>query len=340
MRILVFEFISGGGLAKQPLPDSLLQEGYLMRNALLDDLCVLTDVELLVLRDERIALDERKQNTRLQYLTIFCDTDIQALLSSKQSVYDIVWLIAPETDGILAFWCDFFRKQGKNLATSAENIVAICQDKFATFIQLQNSAIPCVPSRLFNSSTVISNTKSVLKVNNSVGCDEVYLVESEQHWQNILLKLRPEGQYIIQPYIDGKTLSLSCLFYQGQSYFICCNEQHMNVDKQQFELLACTVNVQPEKAPTYQILCQKIAEAMPLLFGYVGIDFIQTDTGENLILEINPRLTSSYVGIERALGINIAELVLGMLNHQPPILNRTKNQQVSIEFNQGNHYGQ
>ena len=108
MRILVFEFISGGGLAKQPLPDSLLQEGYLMRNALLDDLCLLTDVELLVLRDERIAIDAEKQNARLQYLTIFQKTDLQALLSAEQSTYDIVWLIAPETDGILAFWCHFF----------------------------------------------------------------------------------------------------------------------------------------------------------------------------------------------------------------------------------------
>ena len=340
MRILVFEFITGGGLADQALPASLLQEGYLMRNALLDDLCALTDVELLVLRDERIALDQTKQNARLQYLTIFRGTDIQALLFARQSTYDAVWLIAPETEGILAFWCYFFNKQGKYLATSAQKAVEICQDKFRTFNILKNSAIPCVPSRLFNSSSELNATKSVLKVNNSVGCDEVYLMESEQHWHNVLLKLRPEGQYILQPYISGKALSLSCLFFDKQAYFICCNEQHMKIDQQQFELIACTVNVQPEKAQTYQILCQKIAEAMPLLFGYVGIDFIQTDTGENLILEINPRLTSSYAGIKDALGINVAELVLGMLNHQSPILNRTKNQQVSIEFNQGNHYGQ
>ena len=332
MRILVFEFISGGGLANEPLPDGLLQEGYLMRNALLDDLCVLTDVELLVLRDERIAIEAEKQSVHLQYLTIFQQTDLQKLLSSKQAAYDIVWLIAPETDGILAFWCHFFSQQGKALATSAQAAVEICEDKLRTFKVLQKAAISCVPSYLFNLSTSIKQTKSVIKANTSVGCDEVYLVESEQHRQNILHKLKPDGRYIEQPYISGKALSLSCLFYQGQAYFVCCNEQHIHINQQQFELLACTVNVQPEKAHSYQLLCQQIATAIPLLFGYVGIDFIQTKTGETLILEINPRLTSSYAGIKEALGINVAELVLDMLNHQPPILNKTKNQQVFIDL--------
>ncbi len=73
---------------------------------------------------------------------------------------------------------------------------------------------------------------------------------------------------------------------------------------------ACTVNVQAEKHAQYQVLCQQIVNIMPQLLGYIGIDFIQTDKGENLILEINPRLTSSYAGMQEALGINVAELVL------------------------------
>ena len=66
--------------------------------------------------------------------------------------------------------------------------------------------------------------------------------------------------------------------------------------------------------------------------------FIETHTGENLILEINPRLTSSYAGINAALGINVAESVLAMLEHKPPVLNRTKNQQVHITIDQGRHH--
>ncbi len=369
MRILVFEFISGGGLLKNPLPDSLLHEGLLMRNALLDDLYSIINVELLVLQDERITSDKIRRQERLQYLTVSHEIELQTLLSAQQETYDTVWIIAPETDGILAFWCHFFSQQGKILATSAQQIAEICEDKFRTLMLCQNAAIPCVPSYLINLSAVKQHTKGqllnslfnngkslntgvlpnkafapfisklpkhILKVNNSVGCEEVYIFESEQHWKNILLKLSNDKQYIIQPYIIGKVLSLSCLFYQGKAYFICCNEQHMQIKQQQFKLLACTVNIQQEQIQAYQILCQQIADVFPELFGYVGIDFIQTNTGENLLLEINPRLTSSYAGIKEALGINVAELVLGMLNHQPPVIIKTNNESVLININQEN----
>jgi predicted ATP-grasp superfamily ATP-dependent carboligase len=45
------------------------------------------------------------------------------------------------------------------------------------------------------------------------------------------------------------------------------------------------------------------------LWGYAGIDFIDTDAGP-LALEVNPRLTTSYAGLRRAMGINPALLVL------------------------------
>jgi len=40
------------------------------------------------------------------------------------------------------------------------------------------------------------------------------------------------------------------------------------------------------------------------------------------VLEINPRLTTSFTGLEAALGINIAELVLE-LQHRPPTIKPT-----------------
>ncbi|NOQ65264.1 MAG: ATP-grasp domain-containing protein, partial [Methyloprofundus sp.] len=330
MRILVFEFITGGGFATQAIPESLLQEGRLMRHALLADLGVLPEHKLLVLQDERLAIDRAD----LHYLMVSEAVELEVLLSAEQDNYDVVWLIAPETDGILAFWCHFFTAQGKLLANTGEMGVKICQDKFSCFELLQRADIASVPTQLLDKALNIT-CPSVLKLNNSVGCEGVYFLESEQHWKALLPQLKQEQRYSVQPYIAGKVLSLSCLFYQGDAYFICCNEQIMQLEQQQFELLSCVVNVQLEKSFFYQQLCQQIAEAIPDLFGYVGIDFIQTATGESLILEINPRLTSSYAGIEQALGLNVAALVLTMLNNQPPILMKTRNQQVIIMIKQG-----
>jgi predicted ATP-grasp superfamily ATP-dependent carboligase len=48
---------------------------------------------------------------------------------------------------------------------------------------------------------------------------------------------------------------------------------------------------------------------MPELWGYAGVDLMQCEQGPR-VLEINPRLTTSYAGLRQSLGINPAALVL------------------------------
>lgn len=337
MRLLVFEFITGGGFVDNSVPASLLQEAYLMRNALLADLSEIIDLDILVLQDRQLVVNESTLAPDVEYIMIAQGDDLREILSTRQSMYDSVWLIAPETDGILAQWSQFFFAQGKLLYTSAQQAIEICQDKLATIKQLQKSGIKCVPSRFFQHSDVLSPESQVIKVNDSVGCDQVYLVSTELDWQSVLPKLFLDKSYVIQPYITGKTLSLSALFSQGKAYYICCNRQHTHIEQQQFVLTACTVNIDNKYAEKYQVLCQAIADAIPGLFGYIGIDFIETETGELLIMEINPRLTTSYAAIKEALGINIAELVLN-LPDKLPVLHRSRNQQVLISIDLESSY--
>jgi predicted ATP-grasp superfamily ATP-dependent carboligase len=80
-----------------------------------------------------------------------------------------------------------------------------------------------------------------------------------------------------------------------------------------------------------QKLLNKIAQAFPDLFGYVGIDLILSD--DCYVVEINPRLTSSYSGIKQALGINIAELVLQSMNGEA-VINPLHNRTILIEIAQ------
>jgi predicted ATP-grasp superfamily ATP-dependent carboligase len=63
---------------------------------------------------------------------------------------------------------------------------------------------------------------------------------------------------------------------------------------------------------TLASLADRIAAAIPGLWGYVGVDLVLTRDGP-VVLEINPRLTTSYCGMGQALGINTAGLVLSLL---------------------------
>jgi predicted ATP-grasp superfamily ATP-dependent carboligase len=50
---------------------------------------------------------------------------------------------------------------------------------------------------------------------------------------------------------------------------------------------------------------------MPELWGYAGVDVMRCEQ-ELRVLEVNPRLTTSYAGLRRSLGINPAALVLDL----------------------------
>ncbi|MCU7856922.1 MAG: ATP-grasp domain-containing protein, partial [Candidatus Thiodiazotropha sp. (ex Lucinoma borealis)] len=65
-------------------------------------------------------------------------------------------------------------------------------------------------------------------------------------------------------------------------------------------------------------LGRDVAAAMPELWGIVGIDTLDTDTGLK-VLEVNPRITTSYVGLKESIGVNPAGLVLDLLNNGMPL---------------------
>jgi predicted ATP-grasp superfamily ATP-dependent carboligase len=78
-----------------------------------------------------------------------------------------------------------------------------------------------------------------------------------------------------------------------------------------FELGGCAINLPDPDRADAERLAAAVATAMPGLWGYAGIDFLQTGTGP-VVLEVNPRLTTSYVGLRAALGINVAARVLDL----------------------------
>lgn len=47
--------------------------------------------------------------------------------------------------------------------------------------------------------------------------------------------------------------------------------------------------------------------------GYAGVDLLRTPTGLR-VMEINPRLTTSYAGLSRSLGVNVARMTLDLLD--------------------------
>ncbi|MGZ8152576.1 MAG: ATP-grasp domain-containing protein [Methylovulum sp.] len=326
MKILVFEYITGGGFNKQELPDSLAREGCLMLEALLDNLSELEDTELVLMLDWRfIKLIARSE---INVVVIESEHDSHEKFFHLAQQCDAIWPIAPEFDGILQTLCQGVESLGKILLTSPATAVALTANKFNVYQHLCQQAIATVATRIVNADLRYSSGEWIIKPIDGVGCADSYLINDSQDFARIS---KHNGEYIIQPHIQGKKTSLSCLFKQGQGSLMCVNLQRFDIINKQYQLSAIEVNYLVD-LNSYRELVDAIAQAIPELWGYAGIDLIETPE-QRLVLEINPRLTTSFVGIYAATGINVAEQVLKLLTDAPDI-KTTCNQTILIKVKQ------
>jgi len=329
MKILVFEYITGGGFNKQNLPDALLAEGCLMLQALLDDLRRYAqlghELEVMVMLDERVKTLINVSG--MQVVFIAPEQNASNEFTRLAQHCDASWPIAPEFDGLLQGLCQTVTDLNKLLLSSPAQAVAITGDKWLCYQHLKQHHIATVPTRLFTDIDQYEGDSStwVVKPLDGVGCIDSYILSDREDFMAMQTR---SGRYIIQPQLAGQTTSLSCLFKQGRGWLLCANQQQFTISKQQYHLAGLVVNHSDDVA-AYSILVDAIAQALPALWGYVGIDLIETPE-QTWVLEINPRLTTSYVGINEALGLNVVEAVLQLVQGEP-LLNTQVYQAVTLQ---------
>lgn len=278
-----------------------------MLQALLTELKALPDLQATLMLDARCEITELPADTRL--IRLSASDDYRAILSALLDHCDVFWPIAPEADRILADIKRLADHHGKPTVLPDIQTIELCTDKLATFRQLQACGLPVIAT--FSAALApVGEGAVVIKPRDGVGCDACHVLADGRMLDDFLDMLSDKQQFIVQPYVDGDTLSLSCLFRDGRGELLCVNRQHLHIHDGRIGLAGCTVNVEPDRDGRYRQLVERIGAALPGLFGYIGIDIIATPSQGPVIVEINPRLTTSYAGIGAALGINVAARML------------------------------
>ena len=331
MNVLVFEFITGGGYAQDELPESLANEGLLMLKALINDLVILPSVQLTILLDWRFKQTKFPDNINI--VMVSKGQCIYEILPALVENSNLVWPIAPEMDLILQRLSVMFENQAKRLLNSTSDAVTICSNKLTTFQALKHTGTPVIETMQLDAFSPETAGKWVIKPKDGVGCLNSNLITNKNEFIQINKQIEDKYNYVIQPYIEGDSLSLSCLFKDGKSWLLCCNRQQVSIKQGQFGLRACEVNIPIKDLEVYQYLINKIADSITGLWGYVGIDIIQPKQESPIILEINPRLTTSFVGIHQALGFNVAKAVIEMID-ATPVINKSQNNKIIVDIQQ------
>ena len=324
------EFITGGGLNAAPLPKSLVKEGTLMRDALLRDISTLHDYAVITTHDARLdmALLPAVEMNHVISTAIDTKDDCWLIWQKLIAKADLVWLIAPESDDVLLKLSMLCMQHNKPMiGCQSIHVIATTSSKYATFKLLEQAGILTIPTFTRNNYFPLCDdvlTTFVVKPDDGAGCDGLAYYELAGQLQQHLK--RHQNKLIIQPYQRGTAASICMLCKDGQAWLLSCNTQLIVQENEKLILKGVVINGMAEHWQPFNTLAQKLAAAMPDLRGFIGVDVI-INNADIYVVEINPRLTTSYVGLGKAMQCNPAKLVLDCLlndNFEMPKIAKNK----------------
>jgi predicted ATP-grasp superfamily ATP-dependent carboligase len=286
-------------------------EGDQMVRSLVRDLIAIPGVTVSLLRDEQLpALED--DTGHLHTLNVQHDENAKTRFLEAIDSVDAVWPIAPESEGCLADLCQIVEARRSPLLNTGSFGVALASSKQRTHDVLLAAGVPVVPTQSLSGRMTLPDHAfpAVFKIDDGAGCENTIIV-TEPRDAGSFLENPPHGDWLIQPLLTGEPLSLSGLFFHGEARLLSVNRQHITQTQDGFHLSGITVQDKTDESGTFSGLLSAIAQGLPALWGFAGVDLLWENTGPK-VLEINPRLTSAYAGIRCATGLNPAALVLEM----------------------------
>ena len=344
MRVAVLEFLTGGGLSAANSSDAdkqalrpLFQEGLSMLSALSLDLAECGHKVHLCL-DQNLATEDLVIGHRLdsnQLRVHSLSTDWIDCWIEIASLCDRTIVIAPELDQQLEQTVSRLRSAGIDVVASSDSFIRATSDKLATAKMAEQAHVPHPKTSLLSDVRSSVGCDSfddglplTLKRRDGAGCAEMIYFENSDlmfQWLNRNHHSRwVDGDWIVQGWQTGIAASMAVIA-ELEWQIIGCVEQSISM---QADSAGCYSRVEyrggrgpVESVTTKQLndLLSRVRKAFPSGGkGWIGIDFIipnsRSKTDDLVLVEVNPRLTTSYLGYRQWYGPRIADCILGAMS--------------------------
>jgi predicted ATP-grasp superfamily ATP-dependent carboligase len=318
MRVFVYEYTCAAPADGEPLPASLRAEGRAMLATLLEDLNRIPGVKTITLLGP---------DTRL------CPGAVRRLreAGAERSLFrklagaaDGALMIAPEFDEILAERCRWVLEAGGRLLGPSVEGVEQTADKLHLAALLNRQGVPTPPCDLASDERVTERVPfpAVLKPRHGAGSQATCLVRAPADLSSCLARMRaemPGQEFLLQPLARGLPASVAFLLGPRQQLALAPAAQHLS-DEGRFRYQGGSIPLAPELARRAVALGRRAVRAIAGLCGYVGVDVVlgaAADGGDDRVIEINPRLTTSYLGLRALAHDNLAAALLRVLRGEP-----------------------
>jgi len=258
-----------------------------------------------------------------QVIPVSSKAQLANVFSKAVKSVDATCVIAPEADGILE---DLVRKSQEacplSLNCSADSIHA-SSDKAAAFDILKKADIRVPETRVIDlqgdSEATVKEAigigpSLILKPVRGGGCSGLNMVTTENELKSTLAKTRTNSTQnfvIVQEAIHGIAASVNVICSCEGASPLTLNQQFVSISSPCFEsaYLGGLVPLEHDLEDQALEAAVRAVECFPGLSGYVGVDMVLTDE-EVFIIEVNPRVTTSYIGARRVLNVNLGEAMV------------------------------
>jgi hypothetical protein len=299
-RVFVYEHVTAAGLGRDfGSPDhSLHVEGRAMRDAITADFAAVPGVEVLSFPDGLPEPD---------LLPTFRDLATRA---------DWSFVIAPETGGELERLAREVIAVGGRLLGPTPDAIALTADK----LRLAEHWGRCGVRTPRTASVTRGHTpdgRRIVKPRDGAGSEFTFLVTTPPEFDSALAQAC--GRMIVQEFVEGLSASVAFLIGANATLPLTPASQTLSSDGR-FQYEGGELPLPPALADRAVRSASEAIRSVSGLFGYVGVDLIlgaEADGTEDYAIEINPRLTTSYVGLRAAAETNLAGLLLSVVEGRP-----------------------
>lgn len=317
MKLLIYEYFAFGVEDQE----GLKRAGFVMLDAVIKDFAQIPDLHIITLLDSSFhgsvswtcsgqEVETRYKKREKDWLLQFQDTVIEC---------DMVLIIAPEMGDILAKLTRIAEHYGKTILGSSSQTLQLVSNKAKTLSLMKRKGLSVPQSEILKTSfpgkikaRIVEGFSFplVIKPIYGTGGEGVWLIETELQLVNVLqsLPIMKKNLFLVQEYILGQAMSVSCFVLDGQVLPLSLNRQIISL---QDELVFQGIIVPFEHPQAKDILNTAVSacESVQGLRGFVGVDIVVNSQGP-VLMEINARITLSYVALRKVVSCNLAQDLL------------------------------
>jgi predicted ATP-grasp superfamily ATP-dependent carboligase len=298
----------------------VLAEGFAMLRCVVADFRAVGH-QVTVLLDSRLYRLSPPLEANYTSQVLYAD-EPKKLLNNLVKNNDAVYVIAPETGQTLQSYVQVVEIIGKLSLNSPSDAIAKVADKADLYEVLQKNGYATPKTLVLNVADSPQQIEQaiasqlaypvIFKPVDGAGCSGINLVACTQDIGVARTKIRAETKnprFIAQERVEGEPVSVSLLSNGTKA-------EAMTLNRQQITLVAgaessyvggCVPFKHPKKEEA-MALAERVVGSFGLR-GYVGVDLVLGQE-KIFILDINARLTTSYVGLRQVVGFNIAQALI------------------------------